>query len=90
MGIGFAIAERLLRHQDTRVFAHSYAACDATQRWGVDPGGIAAVLTAMDGDNDRLAHPEADLADPSVPEWLVSHAVKRLGALDALVLNHAR
>lgn len=88
-GIGFAIAERLLRDQEARVFAHSYAAYDAAQRWGADPGGMTAVLTALGGDSDRLAHAEADLADPSAPEWLVHQAVERLGALDALVLNHA-
>jgi 3-oxoacyl-[acyl-carrier protein] reductase len=88
-GIGFAIAERLLRDQGARVFVHSYAAYDATQPGGADPGGITAVLTALGGDNGRLAHAEADLADPSAPEWLVSHAVKRFGALDALVANHA-
>jgi 3-oxoacyl-[acyl-carrier protein] reductase len=89
-GIGFAIAERLLRDEGARVFAHSYAAYDATQLWGADPGGITAVITALGGDSDRLAHAEADLADPSAPEWLVSHAVERVGTLDALVVNHAR
>jgi 3-oxoacyl-[acyl-carrier protein] reductase len=89
-GIGFAIAERLLRDQGARVFAHSYAAYDAIQPWGAEPGGIAAVLTALGGESERLAHAEADLADSSAPEWLVSHAVERLGILDALVLNHAR
>ena len=89
-GIGFAIAQRLLRDQGARVFAHSYAAYDATQLWGADPGGIDAVLTGLGADSDRLAHAEADLADPSAPERLVSHAVERLGTLDALVLNHAR
>jgi len=89
-GIGFAIAERLLRDPGARVFAHSYPAYDATQPWGADPGGITAVLTALGGESDRVAHAEADLADSSAPEWLVSHAVKRLGTLDALVVNHAR
>ncbi|MGH3853754.1 MAG: SDR family oxidoreductase [Pseudonocardiaceae bacterium] len=89
-GIGFAIAQRLLRDEGSRVFAHSYAPHDATQPWGADPGGIDAVLTALGGESDRLAHAEADLADPSAPERLVSHAVERLGTLDALVLNHAR
>jgi 3-oxoacyl-[acyl-carrier protein] reductase len=62
----------------------------ATQPWGADPGGINAVLTALGGESDRLAHAEADLADPSAPERLVGHAVERLGTLDALVVNHAR
>ncbi|MGH3847444.1 MAG: SDR family NAD(P)-dependent oxidoreductase, partial [Pseudonocardiaceae bacterium] len=89
-GIGFAIAQRLLRDEGSRVFAHSYAPYDATQPWGADPGGINAVLTALGGESDRLAHAEADLTDSSAPARLVSHAVERLGTLDALVLNHAR
>jgi 3-oxoacyl-[acyl-carrier protein] reductase len=89
-GTGFAIAQRLLGDHGARVFVHSYAAYDATQPWGADPGGITAVLTALGGEDDRLAHAEADLADSSAPDWLVSQAIKRLGALDALVVNHAR
>ena len=77
-GIGFAIAQRLLRDVGARVFAHSYAPYDATQPWGADPDGINAVLTALGGESDRLAHAEADLADPSAPERLVGHAVERL------------
>jgi 3-oxoacyl-[acyl-carrier protein] reductase len=52
--------------------------------------GITAVLTALGSVSDRLAHAEADLADPSAPERLVSDAIERLGTLDVLVLNHAR
>ncbi|MGH3821513.1 MAG: SDR family oxidoreductase [Pseudonocardiaceae bacterium] len=89
-GIGFAIAQRLLRDKGAHVFAHSYAPHDATQPWGADPGGINAVLAALGGESDRLAHAEADLADSSAPERLVNEAVERLGTLDALVLNHAR
>ena len=78
-GIGFAIAQRLLRDDGARVVAHSYPPYDATQPWGADPDGINAVLTALGGESDRLAHAEADLADPSAPERLVGHAIKRLG-----------
>jgi 3-oxoacyl-[acyl-carrier protein] reductase len=72
-----------------RVLAHSYAPYDATQPWGADPDGINAVLTALGGESDRLAHAEADLADPSAPERLVGHAVERRGTLDALVIRAA-
>lgn len=88
-GIGFAIARRLLREEGARVFAHSYAPYDATEPWGADPDGIEAVMTALDGEGGRLAHAEADLADPAAPEWLVRTAVERVGPLDALVVNHA-
>lgn len=89
-GIGFAIARRLLREEGARVFAHSYAPYDATEPWGADPVGIEGVLEALDGEGERLAHAEADLADPAAPELLVHAAVERVGPLDALVLNHAR
>jgi NAD(P)-dependent dehydrogenase (short-subunit alcohol dehydrogenase family) len=48
-------------------------------------GGRAA--GAVGSQSARLAHAEAD---PAAPERLVNEAVKRLGPLDALVLNHAR
>jgi 3-oxoacyl-[acyl-carrier protein] reductase len=89
-GIGFAIAARLLRDDGARVFAHSYAPYDVSEPWGADPGGIEEVLAALGGESDRLAHAEADLADPAAPERLVHRAVERVGRLDALVLNHAR
>jgi len=48
------------------------------------------VLGALGGPSARLAHSEADLADPHAPEQLVRTAVERVGPLDALVVNHAR
>lgn len=89
-GIGFAIARRLLREDDTRVFAHSFAPYDASEAWGADPEGVEGVLAALGGENDRLAHQKADLADPDAPHRLVDAAVERFGSLDAIVINHAR
>lgn len=88
--IGFAIARRLLREDGARVFAHSFAPCDATEPWGADPGGVAGVLADLGGECDRLAHRESDLSDPDEPRRLVAAAVARFGHLDALVVNHAR
>jgi 3-oxoacyl-[acyl-carrier protein] reductase len=89
-GIGFAIAERLLREQGARVFAHSYSPYDATEPWGADPDGISGVLAALGDPGDRLGHVEADLANPAAPCELVKAAVEHFGSLDALVVNHAR
>lgn len=91
-GIGFAIARRLLREDGANVFAHSFAAYDATEPWGADPGGIAGVLADLRVANaaDRLAHQDVDLADPDAPHQLVRAALTRFGSLDALVVNHAR
>lgn len=88
-GIGFAIAKRLL-DDGGRVFAHSYAGYDATEPWGADPGGTDAVVEALGGPGDRLAHTDLDLAAPEAPARLVRAATERFGPLDALVVNHAR
>ena len=53
------------------VCAHFYAAYDATQLWGADPDGIDAVLSALGGESDRVAHTEADPADPLAPDQVV-------------------
>ena len=89
-GIGFAIARRLLAEPDNRVFAHSFSPYDATEPWGADPGGIAAVLHELGGERDRLAHREEDLADFEAPGRLLEAATASLGPVDTLVLNHAR
>jgi 3-oxoacyl-[acyl-carrier protein] reductase len=88
-GIGFAIARRLLA-DGASVLTHSWAAHDVEQPWGADPGGIEAVLTALGGPSPRLAHIEADFVDPLSPSAVVAEAVDRFGAVDILVVNHAR
>ena len=88
-GIGFAVARRLLREDGARVFAHSFAAYDATEPWGADPDGVAGVLAGLGGEGDRLAHLDTDLSDPDAPRRLVAAAVER-GPVDALVVHHAR
>jgi len=88
-GIGFAVARRLL-DDGARVVIHSWAAHDARQPWGADPGGVEALLEELGGIGPRLAHVEADLADPAAPARVVEHAVETFGAIDVLVANHAR
>jgi 3-oxoacyl-[acyl-carrier protein] reductase len=72
------------------VFVQSWAPHDAEQPWGLDLGGVEAVLDALGGTGDRLAHRAVDLADPAAPAGLVDDVVERFGALDVLVANHAR
>jgi 3-oxoacyl-[acyl-carrier protein] reductase len=87
-GIGFAIASRLLA-AGYSVLVHSWSAHDASQPWGAEPGGMPAVLDALGGVGPRLAHVEADLAEPLAPERVVAEAVRIFGAIDVLVANHA-
>lgn len=88
-GIGFAVARRLLA-DGAHVVVHSWSPHDAEQPWGADPDGVAGVLEALGGIGPRLAHVEADLADPAAPARVVEHAVQAFGAIDVLVANHAR
>jgi 3-oxoacyl-[acyl-carrier protein] reductase len=87
-GIGFAIARALLA-DGTRVLVHSYAEHDATQPWGVDPGGVPALIDELGGIGPRLRHVEADLGDPDAAGLVIDRAVDEFGAVDVLVANHA-
>ena len=87
-GIGFAVARRLLA-DGLSVLIHSWSPHDAAQPWGSEPGGTEAVIDALGGLGPRLAHVEADLADPVAPERVMSEAVSAFGAVDVLVANHA-
>jgi 3-oxoacyl-[acyl-carrier protein] reductase len=88
-GIGFAVARRLLT-DGLHVLIHSWSAHDAEQPWGADAGGVEAVLEELGGAGERLAHVEADLAEPAAPATVIAHALERFGAVDVLVANHAR
>jgi 3-oxoacyl-[acyl-carrier protein] reductase len=79
-GIGFAIARQLLA-DGLRVMLHS---------WGGDRGGVEAVIEELGGLGPRLAHAEADFADPAAPGRVIAAAVEAFGAVDVLVANHAR
>jgi len=74
-GIGFAIAGRL-EEAGANVFTQGWTPHDAAQAWGAD-----ATF------NPSL---EADFADPAAPARVVGAAREALGALDVLVVNHAR
>lgn len=86
-GTGFAVARRLLA-DGYRVLIHSWSAHDAEQPWGGEP--IEDVIAGLGGVGDRLAHVEADLADPAAPALVIASARERFRAVDVLVANHAR
>jgi 3-oxoacyl-[acyl-carrier protein] reductase len=88
-GIGFAIARQLLA-DGLSVMIHSWSAHDAAQSWGSDAGGPEAVIEELGGLGPRLAHVEADFADPLAPARVMSEAVSAFGVVDVLVANHAR
>ncbi len=87
-GIGFAIAQRLLR-DGARVLLHSFSAHDPEQPLGADPGGIDALIGELGGASDRLQQIEADLGDPDSSRRVIETAIEAFGAVDALVVNHA-
>lgn len=87
-GIGFAIAQHLLA-DGASVFLQSWAAHDAEQAWGADPGGVGGVLGAL-GPPERIGHLPADLSDPDAPTTVFDAARKRFESVDVLIANHAR
>jgi NAD(P)-dependent dehydrogenase (short-subunit alcohol dehydrogenase family) len=83
-GIGYAIAQRLIE-ASARVILHGWTPHDASQPWGAEPGGTEAVAAEL-----TVPFVEADLADADAPRRVVAAAADALGALDILVINHAR
>ncbi|OZC82796.1 3-ketoacyl-ACP reductase [Rhodococcus sp. 06-418-5] len=89
-GIGFAVTRRLLQDETTRVFAHSCDGYDVTEPWGAGTPGARKVLAELSIADDRLGHLDIDFVDPAAPAALFDAAEFRLGAIDSLVVNHAR
>ncbi len=87
-GIGFAVAQRLLR-DGAKVLIHSFSPYDAEQPWGADAGGMDALIEELGGASGRLSHVEADLGEPDAPRSVIEAAMNTFGAVDALVVNHA-
>jgi 3-oxoacyl-[acyl-carrier protein] reductase len=88
-GIGFAVAQRLLR-EGAGVLIHSFSPPDGEAPGGADPEDPSTVVAELGGISDRLEHVEADLGDRDAPRRLIEAAMSRFGAVDALVVNHAR
>jgi 3-oxoacyl-[acyl-carrier protein] reductase len=83
-GIGFAVARRLL-DSGASVFVQGWAAHDAAQPWGAEPGGTESIAREL-----GVPFVEADFADPVAPARVVSAARDALGPIDVLIVNHAR
>jgi 3-oxoacyl-[acyl-carrier protein] reductase len=73
-GIGFAIAQQLLR-DGARVLIHSFSSDD--------------LIGDLGGASDSLQHIEADLGEPGAPQQVIEKAIEAFGAVDAIVVNHA-
>lgn len=89
VGIGFAIARRLLS-EGAAVALHSWSPHDARQPWGADEGAPESLVEELRSGGGRLGHLEADFADPAAPENVIASAEDQLGHVDILVCNHAR
>jgi 3-oxoacyl-[acyl-carrier protein] reductase len=89
VGIGFAIAHRLLS-EGAAVALHSWSWHDAEQPWGADEQGVESLVEELRAGGGPVAHIEADFADPAAPEQVMASAEARLGHVDILVCNHAR
>lgn len=88
-GIGYAVAADLLA-ADASVLVQSWSPADAEQKWGADTGGAEALVAELGGEGERLRHVAADFADPAAPARVIDAAVDAFGAVDVLVVNHAR
>jgi 3-oxoacyl-[acyl-carrier protein] reductase len=89
VGIGLAITRRL-GDLGASVFVHSFSPHDATQPWGADPDGPAALVEELRGEGRNISHLEADFAEPEAPSVVVNAARAAFGHIDILVANHAR
>lgn len=88
-GIGYAIAQRLLA-DGLNVVIHSFSAQDEETRDNAGVSEMTAVIDALGGLGPRLAHIDCNLADATAPGRVIVHAIHRFGAVDALIVNHAR
>jgi 3-oxoacyl-[acyl-carrier protein] reductase len=82
-GIGYAIVRRL-QEAGARVFVQGWTPHDVEQAYA-EPGGTEGVAHEL-----AVEHIEADFAEPDAPARVVAAARAALGALDVLVVNHAR
>ena len=87
-GVGFALA-RELSHLGADLFLHSFAAYDAAQPWGADPGGAMSLVSELWQSGQRVEHVDTDLEPPNAPESLVRSATTAFGHIDILIVNHA-
>jgi 3-oxoacyl-[acyl-carrier protein] reductase len=73
------------------VFGHlGDVSTQSTQPWAPPAGELDAVLTELGGLGDRLGHVSADFAEASAPRDVIQSVIERFGAIDVLIVNHAR
>ena len=87
-GIGFAIAARLAQ-MGARVCIHSWLSGDSVRSEETEPGGMGALLAALQTEDERIAHITADLGEADAPPNLIDEAIQAVGPLDILIANHA-
>jgi len=87
-GIGFAIAQRLLR-DGSKVLIHSFSPVGGEQHGHADSDEIEAVVSELGGESDCLQQIFGDLGDPEVPRRVIEAAIDKFGAVDGLIVNHA-
>jgi 3-oxoacyl-[acyl-carrier protein] reductase len=86
-GIGFAIAQRLLR-DGAKVLIHSFSPHGGEKLRDADPG-ISSLISELESNSARLQHIESDLGSPGAPQRIIERAIEAFGTVDALVVNHA-
>ena len=86
-GIGAAIVERLAKDGWNVGFTY-WQPYDDRMAWGRDARARQEITRAAEASGARVAHLEADLADPSAPEAVFEQITEALGPVRALVLAH--
>jgi 3-oxoacyl-[acyl-carrier protein] reductase len=87
-GIGYAIASRLL-DEGAAVCCQAWSVYDAGQPWGDEPAGVVGLEHDLVS-RGRVTIVERDLEPAGAAGELVDVAGDHVGALDILVVNHAR
>jgi len=93
IGIGFAIAKRLLR-DGADVLIQGWPQHDLEQPWGADGAGwegmVAELRDGLPEAAGRLEGLPADFAEAAAAATVIDTAVERLDRPDILIANHAR
>ena len=88
VGIGFAIAQHLLR-DGAKVLLHWFSPSAVDRPPAAEASGMDLLAGELSGASERLQYVEADLGDADAPRRVIERAVDVFGAVDALVVNHA-